>query len=144
VCQLAAVQKVYRLVWLKKVQFWRLVLCHLAGGLKRFHLTFCSFDRRLKKTENHFIVHKAISICTQCSKSQCLINWGESLSNAGLRPFLKLPAGHSVLKACNISARHGCLVRLPGQVAGQGFWARLHSIVQYAECMVKLENNAIF
>jgi hypothetical protein len=34
----------------------------------------------------------------------------------------------------------GCRVRLPGKAAGQG----CNAMVQYAESMVKLENNAEF
>jgi hypothetical protein len=39
---------------------------------------------------------------------------------------------------------------LPGKAAGQGFRARLlgnagvHAMVQYAESMVKMDNNAVF
>jgi hypothetical protein len=38
----------------------------------------------------------------------------------------------------------GCRARLPGKAAGQGCRARLHAMVQYAESMVKLDNNAVF
>jgi hypothetical protein len=31
-----------------------------------------------------------------------------------------------------------------GKAAGQGCMARVHAMVQYAESMVKLDNNAVF
>jgi hypothetical protein len=37
-----------------------------------------------------------------------------------------------------------CRARLLGKAAGQGCWARRHAMVQYAESMVKLVENAVF
>jgi hypothetical protein len=74
------------------------------------------------------------------------------------------PAYSRFLKVCNFSARipgkaagQGCRARLPGKAAGQGCRARLpdkttgqgcraklHAMVQYAESMVKLDENAVF
>jgi hypothetical protein len=42
------------------------------------------------------------------------------------------------------AARQGCRARMPGKAAGQGCRAKLHGMVQYAESMVKLDNNAVF
>jgi hypothetical protein len=42
------------------------------------------------------------------------------------------------------AAGQGSRARLPGKAAGQGCRARLHAMVQNAESMVKLENNAVF
>jgi hypothetical protein len=48
------------------------------------------------------------------------------------------------------AAGQGCRERLPGKAAGQDCRARLldnarvHAMVQYAESMVKLDNNAVF
>jgi hypothetical protein len=42
------------------------------------------------------------------------------------------------------AARQGCRARQSGKAAGQGGRARLHAMVQYAESMVKLDNNAVF
>jgi hypothetical protein len=47
-------------------------------------------------------------------------------------------------------AGQGCRARMPGKAVGQGCRARLidnarvHAMVQYAESMVKLDNNAVF
>jgi hypothetical protein len=62
-----------------------------------------------------------------------------------------------VRKACRPDLLKGCRARLPGKAAGQGCRARLpgkaagqdcrtkvHAMVQYAESMVKLDNNAVF
>jgi hypothetical protein len=38
----------------------------------------------------------------------------------------------------------GYRAKLPGKSAGQGCMARVHAMVQYAESMVKLDNNAVF
>jgi hypothetical protein len=63
----------------------------------------------------------------------------------GLRPVIKL-----------VIFLQGCRARLPGKAAGQGCRARLpgrvrllvnarvHAMVQYAESMLKLDNNAVF
>jgi hypothetical protein len=46
------------------------------------------------------------------------------------------------------AAGQGCLARLLGKAAGQGCRARLpanvNAMEQYAESMVKLDNNAVF
>jgi hypothetical protein len=73
-----------------------------------------------------------------------------------LTPYPRGVAG----KACNAgkgrrarrpgkAAGQGCQARLPSKAAGQGLpgqggRARLLSMVQYAECMMKLDNNAVF
>jgi hypothetical protein len=44
---------------------------------------------------------------------------------------------------CKASGQ-GCRARLPGKAAGQGCMARVHAMVQYAESMVKLDNNAVW
>jgi hypothetical protein len=42
------------------------------------------------------------------------------------------------------AAGQGCRATLPGKAAGQGCRARRHAMVQYAESMVKLVENAVF
>jgi hypothetical protein len=42
------------------------------------------------------------------------------------------------------AAGQGFRVRLLGKAAGQGCMAMVHAMVQYAESMVKLDNNAVF
>jgi hypothetical protein len=41
------------------------------------------------------------------------------------------------------AAGQGCRARLPGKAAGQGCWAKVQAMVQYAESIVKLDNNTI-
>jgi hypothetical protein len=41
------------------------------------------------------------------------------------------------------AAGQGCRARLPGRAAGQDGRAKVHALVQYAESMVKLDNNAM-
>jgi hypothetical protein len=42
------------------------------------------------------------------------------------------------------AAGQGCRARLPGKAAGQHCRAKVHAMLQYAESMVKLDNNAVF
>jgi hypothetical protein len=58
-------------------------------------------------------------------------------------------AGKVAWQGCRASlpgkaAGQGCRARLPGKAAGQGCRAKVHAMVQYAESMVKLDNNAVF
>jgi hypothetical protein len=42
------------------------------------------------------------------------------------------------------AGNQGWQARLPGKDAGQGGRSRLHAMVQYAESMVKLDNNVFY
>jgi hypothetical protein len=72
----------------------------------------------VKKTENHFSPYPR---CTQGSKSKLL------------GKLAILPAYGRLL-----NLEYFC------KAAGQGCWAKVQAMVQYAQNMVKLDNNAVF
>jgi hypothetical protein len=64
-------------------------------------------------------------------------------SISGLRRKKSLQAGSSE-RLPGKAAGQGCRARLPGKAAGQDCRTKVHAMVQYAESMVKLDNNAVF